>query len=467
MTRSSTDPAAPHGPRHAALGAALAAVLTRHPLRKVALAYSGGADSSLLLHLLAEHLAAHPGRACVALHIHHGLSSNADAWLGHCANRCASLGMAFDHARIALRVGPGDSVEAVARTERYAALAELCARHGATLLLTAHHAGDQAETLLFNLLRGSGVAGLAGMAAERPLRSRSDPDLLLARPLLDWTPDALRDHATRLGLGWIEDESNQELRYTRNAIRQRLLPVVRALAPTALTSIAQSATLAGEAQALLEEVGQADVAACRGASDALRLGPLRALSPPRRANALRTWLREQGLRAPSRATLAAMLDQIARRQPANGLRFAHDGRVLHAWRDVLSCTSPEEIVPEPVDFRWRGEAALDFPAWHGRLIFRSGAPDGIPARWLTGQPLQLRGRTGGERLQLALNRPSRSLKNLYQEHAVPAWLRPRLPLLYAGDQLLLAAGLGSDARVGALPGAPDAARIGLVWEAQD
>ena len=420
---------------------ALAACLARHPGKRVAIAYSGGIDSTALLHLLAER-AEHSGRDAIALHVHHGLSPNADAWLAHCQTTCAQLGLPFDHVRLDLLVPRGASLEEVARTARYEALAALCARHGATLLLTAHHADDQAETVLLNLLRGSGMAGLAGMARERALNAA----LILARPLLDFPAEPLHAWVRARGLAWIDDESNAALRHARNAVRQRVLPVLRELFPAATKSLAQSAELAGEAQGLLQDVALQDLATCRAGPQALTLTPLRALSAARHANALRQWLREQGLRAPSLATLRNLQDQIARRQPATGLRVEHDGHVLTAYRDVLTCAPAVALTRGTVCFRWEGEERHDFPEWGGALRFTPARAQGISAAWLATQQLSLQERSGGERLRMAAQRPSRTLKNLYQEHGVPAAQRARLPLLYAGDELVMAAGLGTTAR---------------------
>ena len=403
---------------------------------RIALALSGGLDSSVLLDVLAG-----LGRGdLVALHVHHGLSPNADAWLAHCQAECARLQVAFDHVRLDLQPEAGQSLEAQARSARYAALQTLCARHGATVLLTAHHGNDQAETLLLNLLRGAGIAGLAAMRMQRPLGA-----LTLLRPFLHTHGELLREHAREQAISHIEDESNQQTHHTRNAIRLQLMPALRAIAPAAVQRLIQTASHAGQAQTLLDEIAQTDLSACAASKHSLNLIPLRTLSRARAANALRAWLRQNGRQAPSTATLNNMLDQINVTSSAARQRFEHDGMMLHVYRNTLLLDPLIETPQSELRFQWQGQERIDFPEWSGSLCFRSTDANGVSAAWLRNQALRLTGRSGGERLKLHPARPTRSLKHLYQSAAIPSWQRPSLPLLHAGPHLLLAAGLGMNA----------------------
>lgn len=438
---------------------------------RIAIAYSGGVDSSVLLHVLAG-MATDQGTddthglQAIALHVHHGLSPNADAWLAHCVAQCEQLKVPLHYRHVTIDGASGESIEAAARAARYAALQALCEQHETTLLLTAHHADDQAETVILNLLRGSGVAGLAGMAGERPLGK-----IILARPFLALDASVLHAYARQHALLHIEDESNRDTRYTRNAIRHGVLPALRRITPAATQRLVQTASHAGEAQALLDEIGRDDLIACDLQAGSLRHSTLRALSPARAANVLRAWFRSRGLLAPSTAALSDMLRQIRQSSPDTQLRIDHDSHVLHAYRDrlLIEAAPPPKpkrgpALPEETRFTWANEAQLDFPQWQGRLRFTPTESEGLPASWLRNQDLRLSPRRGGERLKLHAQRPTRSLKNLYQESAIPAWQRARLPLLHAGPQLLMAAGLGVDA--GLVQGVHDAsdALIRLEWE---
>lgn len=252
------------------------------------IAFSGGLDSTVLLHLLVTLSQRQPLPPLSALHVHHGLQAVAEAWPDHCRSVCAALGVPLDV--VAVQVRPGPSVERAAREARYAAF--VAAIHRNEVLLTAQHRDDQAETLLFRLLRGAGVKGLAAMPAQRPLGQGH-----LLRPLLDVPRAELEAYARQHGLSWIEDPSNDDHRYARNYLRQRVFPVLAKQWPQASTTLARSAAHMGEAQGLLDDLAQIDLAqaATPGAFDwlglqSLALAPLRALSPARQRNALSHWL---------------------------------------------------------------------------------------------------------------------------------------------------------------------------------
>jgi len=473
------------------------------PATTIAVAYSGGVDSTVLLHVLAGLRSAQadnthscearsdaspadaaptdeapaddpqpdrtqPGSrfTLVALHVHHGLSPHADDWLEHCATQCRDLGVAFDHARVAVEPHPGQSLEAMARDARYGALETLCRKHGARWLMSAHHADDQAETVLLNLLRGAGVAGLSGMAASRPLgrsedRNSTDAGVMLCRPFLQIAGSLLRNHAQATGLCWIEDESNQTLRFTRNALRHRVMPAIRDIAPDAAQRLTQTALHAAQAQDLLTELGHEDLHRMQRADNRLSLAVLQTLSPARAANALRTWLDDNELYRPSTAALQDMLDQLLHAAPDAQTRLNTQGWEMRVYRGMIHLHPAPTVRPPPSALRWAGEDALDLPAWDGRLVFEPAA-SGLPAARLRTESLAIRGRRGGERLKLHPAQPSRTLKNLYQERGIPAWQRERLPLVFADGQLIYAGGLGMDVRA-LSPGRGEAC-IALRWE---
>ncbi|MDP2880948.1 MAG: tRNA lysidine(34) synthetase TilS [Azonexus sp.] len=274
------------------VGAFLAARL--QPDTHLWVGLSGGCDSVVLLHALSR-----LGLGQIsAIHVHHGLSDNADAWAGFCAGYCERLAIPLTIRHVAVNTSSGLGLEAAARAARYAAFAE-CA--GGSLLL-AQHRGDQAETVLFNLLRGTGVTGAAGMPAER-----SFGGLRLLRPLLDVSRAEIESYASAEGLGWITDESNADTSLTRNFLRHEALTAISQRFPSAEASLAQAASHFAEAAGLLDELAAHDWKLV-GEGDAARTLALRQLSLPRLKNLLRHRLRCLGWQVP----VASRLEEFAR-----------------------------------------------------------------------------------------------------------------------------------------------------------
>lgn len=413
----------------------------------VAVALSGGLDSSLLLELAAR-FCRERGRKLHAFHIHHGLSPNADEWLAHCERQAASLGAQFDAIRISVEETARHGVEHAARTARYEALGQLCRRHRVRLLLTAHHQNDQAETVLLQLFRGTGLRGLGGMAEAHDAHALLGDGLCLGRPLLECSRAELEGAATALHVPHIVDESNADTRYRRNAIRHEIAPGIERSFPAFAATLARSSLHWQAAQRLLDDLAEIDSAHC-AEGDALRLDRMAQLSTDRIDNLLRHWIIGQGaVQPPSAAQLAQLREQLlhagAGAHPSLelcGLRLQRHGALLVAMPPVSGALPPQEIV-----IQWRGEREIDVPEWHGALLFEPGAGKGLCPLRLQAWPMRLRPRGGGERLKPDLQRPSRTLKNLYQESALPAQQRPWLPLAYVSDALVFAAGLGMDAR---------------------
>ena len=478
----------------AAFAQALAALRAEHfpdTDPHVAVALSGGLDSMVLLRLAHAHVRAQGGTLS-AFHVHHGLSPHADAWRDHCAAAAAALDVPFDWR--AVQVDKGRSgTEAAARKARYAALGDMCRAHGAELLLTAHHLDDQAETVLLQLLRGSGPVGLSGMdAANRAPGLLGDARLRMARPLLAVARADLEQIAQEEGIRWVEDESNSDPRYTRNALRHSVMPALAAAFPGFQQRVARSAAHAGAAQRLLDELAAQDLATClvadaivaphaaaaadaphgADAAGALDLARLRLLSRDRIDNLLRHWFAVRSLAMPSTAWLAQMVAQILSAREDAQLLVEHPDVQVRRHRDRLylvprladlaGMRDPDDagvIERHAQAFRWNGEASLAFPDYGGVLHF-DVAENGFDPAWLRAQPLEIDFRKGGERLRLAHNRPSRSLKMHYQASGIPAWERGRLPIVNAGVDLLFAAGLGMDCR----HAQEGLGRIALRWE---
>ena len=419
--------------------------------RCIAVAYSGGRDSTALLHAVARQAQAlnqeqGAGLEVAALHVHHGLSPNADDWLAHCQAQCAAwaergLPLRFRATRLAGAPSPAQSVEAWAREQRYAALSTMAHEAGATLLLLAHHRRDQAETFILQALRGAGVAGLAGMPAQQ---WRED-DLCWARPWLDQPREAVQAYVQQHALSYIEDDSNRDTRFARNRLRLVVWPGLLKAFPQAEASFARAATWAQQAAALQDEVAQDDLDELDDGRPGLCLAALLKLSELRGRNALRAWLAAQtGQVAPASLLLRLGLE-LAGEGPAT---WPCAGGFLRRYRGRLSWQASEGAGPSALEL---SSVVLDLSVpgiypqadWAGAWQVEPSPSAGVSPELL--RVMNMRSRSGGEQFQRARNSCLRSLKKAYQEAAVPAWQR-KGPLLFAGDELVYAPGLGLDAR---------------------
>jgi tRNA(Ile)-lysidine synthase len=383
------------------------AILAAMRGKRVAVGLSGGLDSVVLLHVL-HGLAPRLGFKLSAVHVNHGLSPNANDWQDFCRVFCLELGVPFRAAKVKVKKG-SLGLEAAARAARRAAFMKL----PDDAIVLAHHLDDQAETVLFNLLRGTGLAGASGM----PLQGRLGRKLLL-RPLLGAPRSAIRAYAAEHRLGWIEDESNADEALTRNFIRRRVGPLLEAKFPRWRENLARAARHFASAEL-----------------DAQTM--------------LRAYLKGRGLRAPSEAKLVEMLKQLR----AKSASIEHDGVVFRPYREKLF-TEKKKPQARFEPRTWNGEACLALPALGGELRFRRVRGQGIKSALLKKKSFQIRLRSGGERLRTDARRPSRTLKNLFQEAGVPPWERERMPLLFCGGDLVWAPGLGVDAKFLSAGGEP-------------
>jgi tRNA(Ile)-lysidine synthase len=388
-------------------------------------AFSGGLDSTVLLHMLARREPA----ALRVVHVHHGLQAAADAWAAHCAAFAASLGLPFQLRRVDIDAADPAGPEAAARSARYAALRS--AMSAGDLLLTAHHRDDQAETLLLRLLRGSGLRGLAAM---QPLSDFAPGRLW--RPLLETPRAALLDYAQRHRLAWIEDPHNADPRYARSWLRRDILPSLQARFPQVEASLTRTAAHAAEAAGLLDELATIDLAAPDHAAlpaGALSLPALARLSPARRRNLLRHWLRQAGFLAPDAALFERFDEELLQAGADAEPCLRWSGCELRRYRDALFALPP--LPPPPAgdwSLDWHSGASLGLPPGCGSLVAETSPP----------YPLRVRFARAGERLRLKPGAPSRSLKNLFQERALPPWLRQRMPVIECDGTAALLPGLG-------------------------
>jgi tRNA(Ile)-lysidine synthase len=417
---------------------------------QVAVAASGGRDSTALLHATAR-AGAGFGVQVHALHVHHGLLADADGWWQQVQAQCrrwarSGLPVAFHGQRLAGAPPPGDSIEAWARRERYRALAELAAQAGCSLVLLAHHRRDQAETLLLQALRGGGPAGLSAMP-----RSAQRAGITWARPWLDQPREAIEAYVRRHRLAFVDDSSNGDPRFARNRLRAAVWPALVQAFPDAEASLLHAAARAQEAAACLAELAAQDLAqASRQGGAVLDVAVLLALTPPRRAHLLRAWL-SGVLDAPVPDSLVQRLaDELPHtpigRWPApRGELRCHDGALRLHPLPAAAPAAPGTFV----DLRHPGVVAV--PGWRGECLVTEVDSGGVSLADL--QAVELRARSGGERFQATPNAPPRSLKKQFQARRVPAWSRDG-PLLFSGGRLLFVPGLGIDARRLAPPGAP-------------
>ena len=415
------------------------------PLR-LAVAYSGGLDSAVLLHLACAY-AKQSGSIVMAFHVHHGLSPHADAWVMHCQAQCAALDVPFEVQYIDLGSTSEVGVEATARNKRYAALGRLCTSHHIDVLLTAHHQDDQAETILLQLLRGSGVAGLCGMQQCHPAAQLLGSDsVLLARPLLDVTRAEIEGYATQNEIAHIEDESNLDARYLRNALRLKIMPLLADYFPGYQSRFARSAQHAQHNLELIEQLAHQDYVDCLVApgSAILNAERLQLLPDARLDNVLRYWIAAHHRKMPSTARLAQMRKQLLTARDDARVCVKHGDMEVHRYRQQLSISGCAATPPPAQKFTWQGEAVIAFPAFSGTLQIdpvESGEA-GIRRDWLLAHPLEIRLRQGGERMKLAANRPNRDMKSHYQTFGIPYWQRERLPFIFSGNELVYAAGIG-------------------------
>jgi tRNA(Ile)-lysidine synthase len=462
--KSSRNSRASSGPADLAARVAVQLKNLVKPADRLLVGFSGGVDSVALLDSLAR--LRRPLRfGLAALHVNHQLSPNAGRWAAFCKSFCRARGIPFKSVKV--RVARGDSMEAAARTARYAAYA----REPADYVVLAQHQDDQAETVLLQLLRGAGVKGLAAMPALRspqpsavsrqgsPLRSpqpsavsrQSSPSIL--RPLLDTTREEILAYARKRGLKWIDDESNTNTYFLRNFLRHEVLPVIARRFPGYRGTLARSARHLAEAARVLDEVAAAD-AAGQMEGTALTVEALRRLPAARAKNLLRYFLSRCGATMPGTDRLDEALRQA--------LTAKEDARVLVGVGDLELRTFegrlhavPKLAVPrEGYARRWRGEKKVPLPELGGVLAMDRGRGGGISVARLQGRPITVRARRGGERLQPDARRPRRSLKNLLQEARVPPWQRERLPLIFCGEELVWVAGIGVDCAYSSARGEP-------------
>jgi tRNA(Ile)-lysidine synthase len=394
------------------------------PAAALCVGYSGGLDSTVLLHLLAAvpDVRVHGLRA---VHIHHGLHPDADAWTAHCIDTCAALGVPLVVERVRVAADSGEGREAAARRARRAAFARQLGDD--EVLVLAHHQDDQAETFLLRALRASGPDGLAAMRRWSQLGPHR-----VWRPLLDIPRDALRAHATGHGLRWLEDPSNADTTFDRNFLRNRVMPLLRERWPGVDSTFAQSARHCETASALLHDDDERHLANVATADPAvLSRTALNRLPVARRARVLRLWMARLALPPLPADGVRRIEDEVLPARADARAMFAWEGMAVRSWRDLLHA-GPLYPPPSP-EWRidWTGDAPLPLPG--GGILKLE-----VATRFQS--PLTVGMRTGGERITLPGRTHSHALKQVLQDLGVPPWEREHLPVLHAADGEVVAAG---------------------------
>ncbi len=403
------------------------------PARRYWLGFSGGVDSHVLLHALSRVRSQLAVDELLAIHINHALQSQADQWQAHCQQVCADLGVTFHAFTVDAHAAEGESPEARARQARYQAWQTLL--QPGDVLMTGHHQDDQAETLLLQLLRGAGSAGLSAMPFYAPLAAGG-----LARPLLNFTRQELVDYAREQGLCWIEDPSNQDDRFARNFLRNQVMPLLRQRWPSVSATLARAAQLQRESQSINEELARLDLQPAQRAQDCLSVSALLQYSDERVRNVLRQWIRRRGLSMPAQAILLRVQREVLL-AVSDAMPVVHwRGGEIRRYRDNLYLSTPLPPHDSTACIAWpdpEREVAIDGV---GTVHCRVSTGGGVSRKALAAAPLTIRFRQGGERIRIQGREGSHSIKNLLQEVGVVPWLRGRIPLVYCGDHLVVVVG---------------------------
>lgn len=427
-------------------------LLPGFPDASIVVALSGGVDSTALLAALA---ARRPKELRLrAVHVNHGLHPSAPQWSKQCRELARELGVRLEvHAVSVVRTG-GVSLEAAARDARYTLLARVL--QPGEFLLTAHHEDDQLETVLLQLFRGAGPAGLAAMPGIAPFAGG-----WLARPLLSRSRAELEGWLRKAGLTWVEDDTNADETLDRNYLRRQVLPLIRRRWKGVGSAVCRSARHAAEAQRLLDAVARTDVERASNGAD-LFVPTLRALQPDRRRNALRYWVARSGSRVPDTSRLEELAGPVIDARPDANPRVSWGDVQVQRHADLLSIHAAQNVPlqcdPVTLEWSWKTSPVLELADTGGLLELKADPYGPIDLDVLPGT-LTVRNRHGGERLRPRRGGPRRTLKSLLQESHLPIGERARLPLVFAGATLLAVGSVWVDESVQCTPGTVHRGRL--------
>ena len=413
---------------------------------RVLVALSGGRDSMALLHLCArlKQKKDSPIEELCVVHVHHGLQKEANAWSAFCRKAASDLGAPFKVTRVTVK-NAGDGIEAAARKARYVAIAQAAKAFGCDVTLVAQHEDDLLETFLMSWLRGSGPEGLSAFPVIREFETGK-----LIRPFIGTPRAALEAFLVKNGIAWVDDPSNDDTAYLRNALRHKIMPVLEEIRPGFRAAAVRSVGLVAQMNETLEAYAARDLEDCLVDAETLSVGKLLSYSIDRQALILRLWIASFGILPPAKSKLDEALRQTHASGTDSKLAF-HFGK-LRMYRAqgnlVMRAATRVKAAPQAEVVPFHGPGSYRFTGWEGTLyVYKATISErGFPESLLA-QGFCAKARQGGEKIKLASNRPSRNLKHWYQEMGVANCDRNALPLIWIGEELAFAAGLGAEIRL--------------------
>jgi len=403
---------------------------------RIVIAYSGGMDSHVLLHLMAD-LRSRYAWEIDAIHINHKLQKENDDWVLHCRRICRSLDVGLSIKTVDVSNQGKEGLESRARHLRYAAIKQFLGK--ADILLTAHHRDDQLETFLLQLFRGAGVLGLASM----PPVKRFDPGWH-ARPLLNFPRSALYQYAKDNHLKWVEDPSNRNKRMNRNFVRHEIIPAIKSRWPDVSGPVSRTISIHSDVQVLLDEVAMNDLSVCKtGNKNLLMIGELRKLTKQRQKNLLRYFIRDLDLPLPGSDHLSHIISDILESKYDAVACVKWKGAEAHRYKNFLHIGPHLGAFDKSVSLTWNfnGPCILQY----GELTATDGKGSGLRKALCAGSTAEVRYRMGGEEIRLPGHKHHHKIKKLFQDKRIPHWLRERVPFIYIDDRLAMVAGLWIDA----------------------
>lgn len=408
----------------------IADVLRLSSGKNIWLAYSGGIDSHVLLHILATSHHSELANLQV-VHIDHGLQSESAKWAQHCLAVCEALNVNFQCLHVDVTDIANLGLEAAARKARYDAIARLVSPED--VVLTAQHQHDQAETVLLQLLRGAGPKGLSAMASHSRINS-----VTLVRPLLAVTQNDIVAYAKHYELHWMEDPSNVETRWNRNYIRHDLWPLIEQRWPSAAKTLSRSAQHCAEASELMTELAEQDLALLITRRNSLSISALLALSSARQRNVLRYYIESEQFSLPSTTNLQRVIDEVCSTAGDKTPLVSWSGVEVRRYQDDLYLMTPLSAHNSSVTYQCEGIEAIPLVT-NETLVWQAIQGRGLSSKTMS-ERLTIHYRNGGERIMLSGQHQHKSLKHLFQQWQVPPWQRDRIPLLFCDDVLIAVVG---------------------------
>ena len=416
------------------------------------IAYSGGLDSHVLLHVLAS-IQNKIKPKLIAVHINHGISNDADLWVKHCQRICEDHVIEFQTFSVDLSHKSDKGTEAFAREKRYEVLGNLISSHD--LLLTAHHMDDQVETILLQLMRGSGPDGLVGMPQTREFSKG-----ILLRPLLDYSREKIRDYALSESLSWVEDESNKSNKYDRNFLRNRIIPELITRWPGALKTIQRAARHQAEARSLINEISRCDLdVVCESIYTKVDISRFNNLSGIRKKNVLRAWIKKNKLDMPDAQIIEKIIAEVIHANTDRNPCVKWKGGEVRRYRGYLYIM---KLLPaHDVGLRklWDLDESLKLTSGYLKAV--SGKGSGIKKDMLSNDIVEIRYRQGGEQIRPSGRVETHELKKLFQAQGILPWLRDRIPLIYHKNELIAVADLWVESKYAATE---DEATWQIIWQ---